>query len=504
MLAGLRLATAPGQEVTLVSFLFGCVQGERACDVGAFFEALPRLSRGAVVDCDIGNHSSLEICACVCRLRGAPSPQVISRLSFWAWKLGGAMSSTTSPESALDTCDTVVRHVAPSSLGNAMRSLLLSGSGGTTDPERRRLSFPVDLASPDSAGIRFERSGGAMFVPSPRSPPIGDELRILLRVPGHEERRVTGTVTALRSAGERGSGTPAGFVVKLHSVEAAEMLDARAGTGLGPNQRRAPRYPVCTRARVSLVEGGDAGGAASSRPVARLSYNGWRTFAEDYIENLSQGGAFIRTGQQLPIGTAIRLEIELPDGALLTAPSSVVFRNERGLGVRFELDSAGEGVIADAVLKFTDHRPRALVVDDDALRRRMVGDALSKTGFEVFTAADGASGLHVLLDHLLELQVLVTDLCMPELSGEELIDVIRGPGGEEDLAIVVNCGSLDEGQERRLLEAGADAVVTKASGLEALSQAAVRAVLRRRLDGSAPGARRVSTGSERPTRAGVA
>jgi CheY-like chemotaxis protein len=135
----------------------------------------------------------------------------------------------------------------------------------------------------------------------------------------------------------------------------------------------------------------------------------------------------------------------------------------------------------------TAARPRrALVVDDDALSRQMLTDALQQTGFDVLCAEDGDSALRVLSEELLSLDLLVADLRMPGMDGERLLDTIRRAGGEADLPIVVVSGRLEDGLQARLEGQGADAVLGKELGPRLIAQA-VGAVLERRRAARPPG-----------------
>jgi CheY-like chemotaxis protein len=78
------------------------------------------------------------------------------------------------------------------------------------------------------------------------------------------------------------------------------------------------------------------------------------------------------------------------------------------------------------------------------------------------------------------LDLLVTDVRMPGMSGDELVRFIRRAGGEADLAIVAVTGRMDPGTEEQLTAAGADAVLDKAIGPELIAAAADAALERKR------------------------
>lgn len=64
-----------------------------------------------------------------------------------------------------------------------------------------------------------------------------------------------------------------------------------------------------------------------------------------------------------------------------------------------------------------------LVVDDSAWDRHKVGSLLQRAGFEVIFAEHGKAALDLLADKRVDL--VVTDLQMPELDGLELVEAIR-------------------------------------------------------------------------------
>ncbi|HSN15776.1 MAG TPA: response regulator, partial [Anaeromyxobacteraceae bacterium] len=142
----------------------------------------------------------------------------------------------------------------------------------------------------------------------------------------------------------------------------------------------------------------------------------------------------------------------------------------------FESQPEQEALIGNGLALLSGRPRRALVIDDDALCREIVGDALAERGYEVLQAADGAAGLRMLTDELLSLDAVVTDLVMPNMDGEEFVRAVRRAGGERDLAIVVARGRDDPFARRRLEDAGVDAVVEKRMGGAAIASAVESAV----------------------------
>jgi DNA-binding NarL/FixJ family response regulator len=103
---------------------------------------------------------------------------------------------------------------------------------------------------------------------------------------------------------------------------------------------------------------------------------------------------------------------------------------------------------------------RILVVDDDRLFREMLADLLQGNGHDVTTAGDGAEGLHKFRSSAFD--VVITDLEMPRLSGEELAAAVKAcsPG----TVVVAVSGDPRLEAARALMAAGCEGLLSK-SGL---------------------------------------
>jgi DNA-binding response OmpR family regulator len=129
----------------------------------------------------------------------------------------------------------------------------------------------------------------------------------------------------------------------------------------------------------------------------------------------------------------------------------------------------------------TRRRPRALLLETDPACTRLLRHALERRGFEVLSAGDGARGLTLLIDQLLDLDVLVLDLDLPVRDGWSLLHLVRGRGGERELGIVVVGAGMDRARRAQLQLLGADAVVERSAGADASADAVAEVAASRAL-----------------------
>jgi two-component system, cell cycle sensor histidine kinase and response regulator CckA len=91
------------------------------------------------------------------------------------------------------------------------------------------------------------------------------------------------------------------------------------------------------------------------------------------------------------------------------------------------LDGTGDSRLAEAEPLMPSHSAhRILVVDDDKSIRELITEMLTRSGFEVDAAADGAAGWEALQAKRYDL--LITDNFMPKVTGIEMVQKLHATG----------------------------------------------------------------------------
>lgn len=101
---------------------------------------------------------------------------------------------------------------------------------------------------------------------------------------------------------------------------------------------------------------------------------------------------------------------------------------------------------------------RVLVVDDDPHLRRSLSVALSRGGFEVTTADDGATAMLLARDHAFDL--IVTDYHMKTVDGPDVVRHFKARFGAAIYCAILS-GEDDDDVRATCLAAGADEVFVK-------------------------------------------
>jgi signal transduction histidine kinase len=208
-----------------------------------------------------------------------------------------------------------------------------------------------------------------------------------------------------------------------------------------------------TRLRFAVA---DSGIGMSAQQVGRL----FRPFEQVADAQRRAGG----TG----LGLAISQQLMRLMG------STIEVASEPGKGSTFSFELAVKAAAASAaalpppgaIVGYEGERKRLLIVDDVPQNRAMLVDLLQGTGFVVAAASNGLECL-VLLDTF-KPDLVVMDVMMPVVDGNETTRRIRRTPGWRDVPIVAVTASVSPEDERKSREAGANAFLGKPVDLDAL------------------------------------
>jgi uncharacterized protein (TIGR02266 family) len=213
----------------------------------------------------------------------------------------------------------------------------------------------------------------------------------------------------------------------------------------------------------------------------RIRYKTVDDFVVAYSADISRGGLFLATKKFLPIGSVIRLELQLPkDGpvvkiiarvAYILDEATAVERDKKpGMGMEF-LDVDGGpidkllasflaehlGGQADAGVPTTP--ARIIVVDDDDTYRERAAAVLRGEGHEVTVASNGLEGLGAVLREPPDL--ILTDLQMPTMDGWQLLRMVRARPSVAHVPIVFFTTLSGEDERLKGYQLGVDDYIAK-------------------------------------------
>ena len=110
---------------------------------------------------------------------------------------------------------------------------------------------------------------------------------------------------------------------------------------------------------------------------------------------------------------------------------------------------------------------RVLLVEDDAVLAELIREYLESVGHTVVAALDGADGLsHALLE---DFDVLICDLMLPKVAGEDLCDELTKQRPEMRDRILIVTGDILSEQVAAFLERTGLPCIQKPFGLKELA-----------------------------------
>ena len=118
------------------------------------------------------------------------------------------------------------------------------------------------------------------------------------------------------------------------------------------------------------------------------------------------------------------------------------------------------------------HTPRSgnemiLLVEDNGVSRGAIEDILDLQGYRVLCAQNGAEALTLYRNRGAEIDLVLSDMIMPEMSGQELYQALKAL--DPTVKMVLMTGYPLEEEGRNLLEQGLFAWLQKPFTIDALS-----------------------------------
>lgn len=116
-----------------------------------------------------------------------------------------------------------------------------------------------------------------------------------------------------------------------------------------------------------------------------------------------------------------------------------------------------------------------LLVDDDPIVRGAVSQILVHLGFEALVAGDGPTALELVRRHRGRISIVMLDVVMPGMDGEDVYHALRRI--DPEVRVLIVSGFPTEGACTRLLDAGAQGFLAKPFQMQELA-AALAAVVK--------------------------
>lgn len=109
-----------------------------------------------------------------------------------------------------------------------------------------------------------------------------------------------------------------------------------------------------------------------------------------------------------------------------------------------------------------------LVIDDEELLIKICEMMLKRLGHKVFTAYSGSEGLKIFKTNKNQIDLIISDLNMPEMDGQEVVDKLREI--DRNIKVLLSSGALSDSDEKGVINRGFDGFIKKPYNIITLSE----------------------------------
>jgi PAS domain S-box-containing protein len=150
--------------------------------------------------------------------------------------------------------------------------------------------------------------------------------------------------------------------------------------------------------------------------------------------------------------------------------------SEPGLGSTFKmllpLSSEAAAVTATGTQAPVHGHGHILVIDDEETVRRFVSSALAHLGYSVSCCCDGEEGVAFFREHYADVDLVILDMIMPKLSGEEVFPILKEI--DPDVRVLIASGFTQNRSAEAVLDGGALGFLAKPFLVDELSREIAR------------------------------
>ncbi|MBD3276556.1 MAG: response regulator [Candidatus Marinimicrobia bacterium] len=242
-----------------------------------------------------------------------------------------------------------------------------------------------------------------------------------------------------------------------------------------PDHLREVLDVICDNAVEAMPEGGELQ-VTVEEPLPALSYAGREErFLTLMIQDTGMGmsketlekifNPFFSTKET---GDAVGLSLPLSYNLIQHMGGWIEVQSEKGLGTKVSIGIPRVAASGEQTLKADRQRPtrmtrkdaaHILIVEDEAHLRELLAELLKAKGYEVSVAANGRDGLNIFQGYAEEIDLIVTDLKMPTLSGYDLERTVHSQYPEQKIIAIT--GSIQSGKTQQEKMIGFDAIIEK-------------------------------------------
>jgi nitrogen-specific signal transduction histidine kinase/ActR/RegA family two-component response regulator len=205
----------------------------------------------------------------------------------------------------------------------------------------------------------------------------------------------------------------------------------------------------------------------------RKRYIGGREFAYVEIEDTGKGmdestkekifEPYFTTKEG---GKNLGMGLYLVDKIIREHGGFIEFESETGKGTRFclylplPIETIVERTAKEEIARQVDvAKQKVLVVDDEDVIREFLKGVLTDEGIEILEAADGTQGIQIFTEHKDEIDLVILDIIMPGIKGDEVLKAMREI--RKEIKVIISSGFMSEDQRERLKKYGVDGFLDK-------------------------------------------